>query len=414
MKHTSRTRAFKLIAACSVALTFLAACGSGGSSGGGSDTVNVGLLEPLSGPFADNGNQALLGTQLCTDQINAAGGIKALGGAKINLVVKDTGAAAPAQVANQLQSMIGTGDLSAVIGAFASSYTLAASTVAEQAKIPMVTESFAGDITKRNYRYIFKTPATAESLGLEGVNSVLELAKKSGYDISRAATIADNTSSTTVSANGAADQLTKRGVNVVVKESFSPGLTEADSLAIKVLAGNPQLIFVGGGLADMALLINAFKQRGYTGPLLGAGGGFVATGFAKAVGKAAEGSFSSSGWNWDLPGESNKQFAADFTAKNPQFPFPGQEAGEDCAAVRIIAQAMEEAKSSKPQAVRDALSSINITSGPAIMLSSGAVSFDESGNLKGAVPVIVQWQDGKPRTVAPEKLANTPVVPFGK
>lgn len=414
MKRTPVMRTVTVIAVCSMALPLLAACGGGGASAGDTDTVRIGLLEPLSGPFADNGKQARLGAELCTDQINKAGGVKSLGGAKIKLVIKDTGAAAPAQVANQLQSMIGTGDLSAVIGAWASSYTLAASTVAEQAKVPMVTESFADDITSRNYQYIFKIPASAELMGSQAVDSVLKLAEASNYKITNAAVVADNTSAATVSAKAAADRLTTLGVKVPVKEFFTPGLTEGSSLAIKVLASKPQLIFVQGALSDMAQLQNAFKQQGYTGPLLGAGSGFVATDYAKTIGESAKGTFSSAGWNWDMPGQEAKKFAEQFTAKNPQFPFPGQEAGEDCAAVYIIAAALEKAKSAKPEDVRNALSAINITSGPATLLASGKVSFDDTGNLEDTTPVIVQWQEGKPYTVAPEKIASRKPIPFNQ
>lgn len=410
MNSAARFRAISVAAVGALAIPLLAGCGSG--AGGATDTVQVGLLEPLSGPFADNGKQAKLGTQLCTDQINNAGGIKALGGAKIKLVIKDTGAAAPAQVANQLQSMIGGNDLSAVIGAWASSYTLAASTVAEQAKVPMVTESFADEIVNRNYQYIFKIPASAEKMGKEAVDQVLALAKESNYPIQKAAVVADNTSAATVSANAAAAELESQGVNVTVKESFTPGLTEGNSLAIKVLRGDPQLIFIQGALSDMALLQKAFKQQGYSGPLLGAGSGFVATDYAKTIGPAANGTFSSAGWNWDLPGKAAKKFAKQFTAKYPEFDFPGQEAGEDCAAIHIIAQAMENAKSSDPQDVRNALSNINITSGPATMLASGKVNFDKTGMLEDTTPVIVQWQNGKPYTVAPEKIASKDPIPF--
>lgn len=399
-------------------LASVAACGSddgsGGGSGDGGEPVKVGLLEPLSGPFADNGKQARLGAELCTEQINEAGGIEALDGAPIELVVQDTGAAAPAQVANQLQGMIGQNDLSAIIGAWASSYTLAASTVAEQAKVPMVTESFADDIVSRGYQYIFKIPAQAAAMGEDAVESTLALAEEQGYPIDKAAVVADNTSAATVSAEGAAARLNERGIEVPVKEFFTPGLTEGSSLAIKVLASDPDLIFLQGALSDMALLQRSFREQGYTGPLLGAGSGFVATDYAEIVGDAANGAFSSAGWNWDLPGDAAKKFAEDFTEKNPEFEFPGQEAGEDCAAVHIIAAALEEAGSREPQAVRDALAEIEITEGPATMLAPETIKFADNGLLEGAVPVIIQWQDGKPVTVAPDELAAGEPIPFGQ
>ncbi len=404
---TRRTALRPVTAALAVAtLLGVTACGSSGGAAGGGSNVNIGLLEPLSGPFADNGTQAKLGSELCAQQINDAGGIKSLGGAKIKLIEKDTGAAAPAQVANQLQSMIQQNNLSAVIGAWASSYSLAASTVAEQSKVPMVTESFADDLVSRNYKYLFKLPAQAKAMGAQPVDSVVALAKTAGLKLATAAVVADNTSAASVSAKAAAAQFESDGIKVPVQEIFPPGLTDATSLALKVLASKPDIIFLQGALSDMALLQNAFQKQGYSGPLVGAGSGFVATNYADTVGAAANGAFSGAGWNWDRPGDAAKTFAAEFTKANPKYPFPGQEAGEDCSAVYIIAAALEKAGSTDPQKVRDAIAGINITSGPATMLAPGKVSFEANGLLKGAVPMIVQWQNGKPYTVAPNDLAT--------
>lgn len=371
------------------------------------DAVQIGLLSPLSGPFADNGLQARLGTELCVKQINEAGGIEALGGAQIDLVIQDTGPAAPADVANQLQSMVDGNDLSAVIGAWASSYTLAAMPVAEENQVPMVTESFADDIVDQGYEYIFKLPASAALMGEMATEAVLELGAEQGIDISTAAVVADNTSAAQVSAEAARARFEGLGVDVPVTEFFAPGLTTAESLAIKVLASEPQVIFVQGALGDMAILQRAFRDQGYSGPVLGAGSGFVTVDYAKTIGvEETNGTFSSAGWNWDMPGDPAAKFKEDFIAEYPEFEFPGQEAGEDCAAVYIIAQAMEDAGSSDPVDVRNALSEVNITEGPATMLASGKVSFDENGMLEDTTPVIIQWQDGEPRTVYPDSIAS--------
>lgn len=372
------------------------------------DPVQIGLISPLSGPFADNGLQARLGAELCVNQINEAGGIQSLGGAPIELVIQDTGAAAPADVANQLQSMIDKNSLSAVIGAWASSYTLAAIPVAEESKIPMVTESFADDIVNQGYQYIFKLPASAALMGSMATEAILELAAEQGIEITTAAVVADNTSAAQVSAEAAKARFEGLGVAVPVTEFFTPGLTTADSIAIKVIAAEPQVIFVQGSLGDMAILQRAFRDQGYAGPLLGAGSGFVTVDYANTIGvEETNGTFSSAGWNWDMPGEAAAKFKEDFVAAYPEFEFPGQEAGEDCAAVYIIAQAMEDAGSADPVAVRDALSQVNITEGPATMLASGKVSFDETGMLKDTTPVIIQWQNGVPRTVFPKSIAST-------
>lgn len=372
------------------------------------DPVQIGLISPLSGPFADNGLQARLGTELCVSQINEAGGIQSLGGAQIELIIQDTGPAAPADVANQLQSMIDKNDLSAVIGAWASSYTLAAVPVAEQNQIPMVTESFADSIVEQGYQYVFKIPASAALMGSMATEAILELASEQGITITTAAVVADNTSAAQVSAEAAEARFESLGVNVPVTEFFTPGLTTADSIAIKVVAAEPQVIFVQGSLGDMAILQRAFRDQGYSGPFLGAGSGYVTVDYAKTIGvEETNGTFSSAGWNWDMPGEAAAKFKEDFVAAYPEYEFPGQEAGEDCAAVYIIAQAMEDAGSADPTAVRDAISNVNITEGPATMLASGKVSFDETGMLRDTTPVIIQWQDGIPRTVFPKSIAST-------
>lgn len=379
--------------------------GSGDEDGGSSaEPVQIGLIEPLSGPFADNGAQAEAGATLCVDQINAAGGIKSLDGAKLELKVQDTGAAQPAQVANQAQSLIDNNSLSAIIGAWASSYTLAIAPVVEQAGVPLVTESFADDIVAQGYTYTFKIPAPASVMGTRGVDVVLDLAKANDYEITTAAVVAENTSSGQVSAKAAAEQLKALGVNVAVEEYFAPGLTDANSLAIKLLADNPQFMFVQAGLADMKILQAALKAQGYDGPILGAGSALVNPNYFKTVGEPADGAFTSAGWNWDLPGAD--QFVADFAEAYPEFDFPGQEAGEDCVAVYAIAAALEEAGSRDPAAVRDAISGLNITEGTAAMVASGKLAFDENGQLSDVTPVIVQWQDGKPRTVYPEDVAT--------
>src|SRR5512136_1881211 len=46
--------------------------------------VRVGILHPVSGALSYSGQQGRIGAQLAVEEINAAGGIKALGGAKID------------------------------------------------------------------------------------------------------------------------------------------------------------------------------------------------------------------------------------------------------------------------------------------------------------------------------------------
>src|ERR1700724_3998060 len=100
--------------------------------------VNVGVIMPLSGANAQFGINARNGIELVADEINAAGGIAELGGAKINLVVADA-TSTPTTAGTVAQRLITQQDMTALLGAFASSATIAMSGVTERRHIPRLT-----------------------------------------------------------------------------------------------------------------------------------------------------------------------------------------------------------------------------------------------------------------------------------
>lgn len=383
----------------------LAACSSPGGGGSGS-TIPISMVEPVTGPFADNGQMAVNGAKLAVAQINSSGGIKNLGGAKLKLDVHDTGNASAANISNITQSAIQKDNPSALIGAWASSYSLSASTVAEQNKIPLVTESFADELVQRGYKYTFKLPANAALMGSTGVTAVLNLATQAHYKITSAAMVADNTSSAEISAQSAAKVLKSRGVKVPVADYFSPGLTSGQSIAIKVMAAHPQLIYLNCDLSDTALIQQALHQQGYRGPYFGSGGGFVVDQYGSTLGSLSNGTFTTAGWNWDMPYPAAKQFLTAFRKAYPKLSFPTQEAGEDYTAVNLIANAINSAKSSDPQKIRDAMANMNGGSGQTSIMPGGAVKFNSTGLNTGTPVIVVQWQNGKPHTVYPASLSQ--------
>lgn len=77
----------------------------------------------MSGGNAQFGINSRQGIELVADEINASGGLKGLG-AKINLIVADS-TSAPANASTVAQRMIRENDCCAILGAFASSLTLA-------------------------------------------------------------------------------------------------------------------------------------------------------------------------------------------------------------------------------------------------------------------------------------------------
>jgi branched-chain amino acid transport system substrate-binding protein len=91
-------------------------------------------------------------------------------------------------------------------------------------------------------------------------------------------------------------------------------------------------------------------------------------------------------------------------------PFMTQDPLCTYAHVWLIKEAIEQAKSADPKAIRDALAKIDVSAGPAVSaFYPPRVKFDERGRRVGATPLIVQWQDGEPYTVIPTAVATRPI-----
>src|SRR6516165_6700963 len=95
---------------------------AGGSVWAQQKEVKLGVIAPISGPWARQGDLMLKGAQLAVDDINAQGGIKSLGGAKLKLMSFDTGDSVE-KAKNAAQRMVSEEpDLVAATGSFLSSF----------------------------------------------------------------------------------------------------------------------------------------------------------------------------------------------------------------------------------------------------------------------------------------------------
>src|SRR5699024_2868 len=156
------------------------------------DPVNVGVILPLSGPNAQFGINSRDGIQLVADEINEAGGIQSLGGAPINLVIADA-TSNPTQAATVAQRMMSQDSVVAVLGAFASSLTLAISEVTERRRIPLLTMSFSDEITGRGFQNVFQIVSPGSQLGQATFDYTVALSEKAGDSLERIAIMYEDT-----------------------------------------------------------------------------------------------------------------------------------------------------------------------------------------------------------------------------
>jgi branched-chain amino acid transport system substrate-binding protein len=361
--------------------------------------VNVGVIMPLSGPNAQFGINSRNGVELVADEINAAGGIAELGGAKINLVVADA-TSTPTTAGTTAQRLIAQQDITAVLGAFASSLTLAISEVTERRDIPLLTMSFADQITGRGYRNIFQVVAKASVIGKAQFEYTAAIAQGAGAKIEKIAIMYEDTAYGTAQANGLRAGAKAANVEVVMDDAYPLGITDTTPLINKLRASGAQAVFPVSYLNDSLLIIRTMRQQKVTIPAIGGAAGYVIPDFEKGLGEFAENVLSIDTSNYDLAPELTDRFRTRFGY------FMVHEALEHAVCLEIVVQAIKKAKSAKAEDVAAALRGAKFTGGWIDGMTGGAVQFDQTGLNVLSVPLMVQWRAKDIVTVWPRDVAK--------
>jgi len=362
--------------------------------------VNVGVIMPLSGPNAQFGINSRNGVELVADEINKAGGIAELGGAKINLVVADA-TSTPTTAGTVAQRLITQQDITAVLGAFASSLTLAISEVTERRDIPLLTMSFADQITGRGYKNIFQVVAKASVIGKAQFEYTAAIAQAAGTKIEKIAIMYEDTAYGTAQANGLRAGAKAANVELVMDDAYPLGITDTTPLINKLRASGAQAVFPVSYLNDSLLIIRTMRQQKVTIPAIGGAAGYVIPDFEKGLGEFAENVLSIDTSNYDLAPELTERFRKRFGY------FMVHEALEYAVCLEIVVQAIKKAKSAKAEEVAAALRGAKFTGGWINGMTGGAVQFNEAGLNVLSVPLMVQWRAKDIVTVWPKEIARS-------
>ena len=123
------------------------------------------MLVPLSGPWARQGILEQMGARMAIDDINSAGGIKSMGGAKLKLIEYDAQDSAEKAKDAAQRMLAQEPDLVGGFGCWLSTFTLAATEVTERAELPWLTLSYSDLITGRGFKHVFQSSPTADAAG---------------------------------------------------------------------------------------------------------------------------------------------------------------------------------------------------------------------------------------------------------
>lgn len=371
-------------------------------------SVNIGLIAPFSGPWAEHGYLMRLGAEMAVEDINAKGGIAALGGAKINLVVGDTGATLETAT-NTAQRMFAPGTLSAYLCCWSSAFGLAVSELGERSKVPMLTNGYADDLVGRGYKYIFRDGAGAGSQVKMLLPLVTTQAKSIGREIKTAALVGDNTAATASYFKSLTEELPKFGIKIIVNRIWTPPLTDALPVGIAARDAKPDVVFLGATTLDDSIAIaRALAVTNLKAIAIGNGSPFTTPEILKALGPQQVEHLLST----QVSAITKDPVAVDFLKRfkeKTKLNWTSHETTSAYAEMWIVKEALEKAKSADPTKVRDALSANDITTPPPTAFDGGDIKFDERGQNTSATVFVVQWQNGVPVLVSPGNFAVAPL-----
>jgi branched-chain amino acid transport system substrate-binding protein len=296
--------------------------------------------------------------------------------------------------------MIAQNDLTAILGAFVSSLTLAISEATARADIPFLTQSYADEITGRGLESVFKVTATATVLGRAQVNYSLGIAEASGTKMDKIAIMYEDTAYGTSQSRGLRKAAKDTRIEVAMDEAYPHGINNALPLINKLRSSGAQALFPVSYLNDSLFIIRTMRQQQIPIPVIGGSGGYVVPDFEKGLGDFAENVLSISPTNYDLAPELTDRFRKRFGY------FMVQEAIEHAVTLDVLVQAIERAKSTRPQAVTEALHGARFEGGWTKAMPGGAVQFDRTGLNTLSTPIMVQWRSKELVTVWPKDLAK--------
>jgi branched-chain amino acid transport system substrate-binding protein len=370
--------------------------------------VKVALIAPLSGPWARQGQLMRMGADMAIDEINQNGGIKAVDGAKLVLVVADAGDSTE-KAKNAAQRVLAQNpELVGGTGAWLSSFTLAVTEVTERAELPWLTLSYSDLITNRGFKYIFQTSPTADRQAAETVPAVLDLAERAtGKRPKTVGILMDNTASPVSFAKPLREGgLEKLGLKLVVDQIFTPPLSDATPLIDKVRSARPDFLLLPiSSMPDNKLVLEKLDEFGLSKgriPVVGNGAPFGSPELKKVVGPELLEGLLFSVADWGLKGQ--EDFIARFEKRTGE-PWVTQDSVTAYGDMWILKEAIESAGAADRIKVAEAIRKMDLKDGPAAASFPGPIRFDEKGRRVEVPLIFAQWQKGVPLTVYPTDRA---------
>lgn len=367
--------------------------------------ILIGHIHPLSGPLAYLGNQLKNGTVMAVNEINEAGGIKSLGGAKLKLLDADSEGKPDLSISGV--ERLDRAGVVAITGCLQSAVTIVATQVAERHRVPFVVSVAVADkITERGFKYTFRVQPRAAQMAPQTVKFISDVARQAGEKVKTIAYIHDNTAFGASLSGHVVETAPKYGMEVVACVPYSPKSADVTTEVRKIKAADADIVMASGYFADGVRVFRAMKGlRVRPKAFVGCGNGaYSDQNFVKELGDMTE--YVMDGNYQANPGSplAKKMFAHYQALYGQKIPPSAVFAYQP---VYVIADALERAKSTDREALREALAKTNLKEH---VLPQAPIVFGADGQNKNAHIALTQVLGGRIKVVWPKQYAEAKLV----
>ncbi|MEA3431920.1 MAG: ABC transporter substrate-binding protein [candidate division WOR-3 bacterium] len=349
----------------------------------GKNQVKIGVIEPLTGPCSLEGGLTVSGIKMATEEINAKGGPL---GIPIHLYIED-GKAIPGESVSAVEKLIVHNKVSVVIGAWASSATLAIIPICEKYKVPLVVETSAHPgITMPRKDWVFRTKATAQ-IDAKALEEHLI-----GLGFSKPVFLSVNNDWGRSVANTYAKAIERQGGTIQSHEYYSAGETNFYSILTKVKNSGANSLIITADVNAVSIICRQSLELGMKVKKMVTSGFSAALILKLAGADASEGLYVVDCFPYYSPPPELAEEMRSFVERY-QKRFPGKVLQSNVIfgyiPVYMIVDAVKKAGSADRAKIRDALEEVTYDG------VTGHLEFDENHQVYPYI-FVVHIENGKP------------------
>ncbi|MDQ1078989.1 ABC transporter substrate-binding protein [Pseudoroseomonas cervicalis] len=367
--------------------------------------VKLGILQPLTGALAQDGDLGRLGATLAAEAINASGGLKALGGAKLELVVADA-RSNPEAAVQEVEKLQAEG-VAAIVGGFASPICLAASQAASRYDLPYIVDVGVSDqITARGLRNTFRFAPGFGMVTKTALENLVRLNDAAGKPCKTVVLVHEDGLFGSGLARLLQTELPKLGFEVLETIAHPTPARDMSNVALRIRSLRPDLVIPSSYYGEFVLLARTMRQqrirpKGIYAVLNGAASNYR---FVKEFPDAADAVMDCNHWH-DPRSEEARALKTQVEQGSRLWAY---NVPLNYSCVKLVADALEKAGGADRVKLIEALAASNFAGH---IMPYGPTKF-ENGQNTGAGPVNTQVQGGDIKVIFPDTFADArPVFP---